>query len=629
MNLALLQQQAESGQFQAVTQSLLSILSHLRRGEQWVVADNAPPLDSNAIESIYSNLASTFTILFTNKKFILSQKGYEMFCAYNDEINAIFSASCYGSSKHIVESLLTADPEAGREGEVQFTADFMRRLFAIMTLDSMPESLISLFSKLPKTIIFPAICGMLSNRLVLTHQAQANKNTLLQAGNILEGAELTDWTMSILAASYMFASYATTPEKHQIKKEFNQVVRQYLGSKQVKEPFAGVRKAKEKPIFLVVVDNFCTDHAIYRCYAPSIEQLSEQFDLVLLHGKGKADENSKKIFTRCIELDFSFSGIKKIVGTLIKLKPDLIYYPSIGMSRMTVVLSNLRLAPIQLCSSGHPATTHSDKIDYCLGQQELFSETVCEAKTLCHSETLILMPNCLNFTLNEQLHIPTPDLRLNPEVIRIGIPAHSFKLNMDFIDCCLKIERKASRKIQFCFFPNMKGVLFDACKKQLIALFPTCEVFPQEHYSDYMANLNSCDIHFSTFPFGMTNGVVDSSLLGLPILTLDGLEMHSHADSGLIHMLSLPDWLSAQTLDEFEAAALKLIEDDELRVKLSSQTIEANARKVFLSGSMDNKSFLDVVNWIYGNHEYIQKQQKPVWKMEDSIDLVTNVHTTG
>ena len=41
-------------------------------------------------------------------------------------------------------------------------------------------------------------------------------------------------------------------------------------------------------------------------------------------------------------------------------KAAVLYMPSVGMNPITVYISNIRLAPIQVIALGHPATTHSD-----------------------------------------------------------------------------------------------------------------------------------------------------------------------------------------------------------------------------------------------------------------------------
>ena len=46
---------------------------------------------------------------------------------------------------------------------------------------------------------------------------------------------------------------------------------------------------------------------------------------------------------------------------------DFVFYPAVGMHAADIILSNVRLAPVQLTSYGHPASTQSKYIDYFIG----------------------------------------------------------------------------------------------------------------------------------------------------------------------------------------------------------------------------------------------------------------------
>ena len=57
------------------------------------------------------------------------------------------------------------------------------------------------------------------------------------------------------------------------------------------------------------------------------------------------------------------------------------------------------------------------------------------------------------------------------------------------------------------------------------------------------------------------NSIVDSVSLGLPGVCLDGPEAHSHADVAIFARLGLPKALSTNTVDDYVAAAVRLIND--------------------------------------------------------------------
>ena len=50
---------------------------------------------------------------------------------------------------------------------------------------------------------------------------------------------------------------------------------------------------------------------------------------------------------------------------------------------------------------------------------------------------------------------------------------------------------------------------------------------------DYMRRLATCHMFINPFPFGNTNGLVDTVRLGLPGVCLTGPEVHTHIDEGL------------------------------------------------------------------------------------------------
>ena len=66
-----------------------------------------------------------------------------------------------------------------------------------------------------------------------------------------------------------------------------------------------------------------------------------------------------------------------------------LYMPSIGMDLTTIFASNTRLAPVQVIALGHPATTHSDFIEYVIveddyvGSEKCFSEQIIAFTKRC------------------------------------------------------------------------------------------------------------------------------------------------------------------------------------------------------------------------------------------------------
>ena len=110
-------------------------------------------------------------------------------------------------------------------------------------------------------------------------------------------------------------------------------------------------------------------------------------------------------------------------------------------------------------------------------------------------------------------------------------------------------------------------------------------------YDRYIPNLDACDIRLGTFPFGGANTNMDCFGLGIPFVILDGPEPHSHSDTAQLIQADMPDWLVANSLEEYILAALRLIEEDELRCQLSRQMMLLYNNDFFFgSQGLNNKT---------------------------------------
>lgn len=68
------------------------------------------------------------------------------------------------------------------------------------------------------------------------------------------------------------------------------------------------------------------------------------------------------------------------------------YMPSIGMDLTAIFASNIRLAPVQVIALGHPATTHSDFIEYVIVEDDYVgSENVLANNYCVYQKMLSLM----------------------------------------------------------------------------------------------------------------------------------------------------------------------------------------------------------------------------------------------
>jgi predicted O-linked N-acetylglucosamine transferase (SPINDLY family) len=110
---------------------------------------------------------------------------------------------------------------------------------------------------------------------------------------------------------------------------------------------------------------------------------------------------------------------------------------------------------------------------------------------------------------------------------------------------------------------------------------------------------------------------------GIPIVTLAGDQPHSRTDLWFFALSqSLPKWLIAQNEEEYVDIAIRLIENDDERVKISQDLLQENFDKVFLDAGYEHhkeqeKDFVNFMWWLYEHHDEIQKDGKKAWVLSE------------
>lgn len=569
----------------------------------------------------YTRLAGALTSFFGHPKVQLPPKSFHLLSVHKKHILGIFQLSGFRGTDHLLALIGEQGNKKGAKSDfsIQSEHQLIKFLLFYSIYSEADIDFAPLLQAFPE-LTLSAYLNIACEECVLTSTARAKRDRLLELGPLLENIPLDDNALTRLSNLWMYCSYAHYQNKHDIKKHLNVVMQKWLAGKGVKIPTLPPKRIKTtRPVLLIPSERFTSSHAMYRCYAPAIQQLRDKFQLVVMSEPSKMDDISKQLFDEVIEVKFKPANIKQWVGKVVKIKPDIIYYPSLGMGVWTLLLANLRLAPIQMMTLGHPATSHSPVIDYVLAREIVYSHEVH-----CFSETVILMDTA------SVMHIPPqkaatipPQIRSHPSPVRLAITSTALKLNASFMDTCRQIVQQSQKPLEFHFFPSELGMLYHRVKQRIHDWLPEAKVYPYADYNAYMANLNQCDIHLSPFPFGGTNSNIDSMKQGLPIVALEGHEPHARTDSIFFELSNLPNWLLTHTEEEYMAAALRLIHNDEERVAIGESLLTQDFENIFRDHDFCNheKVFSKTVEWLYQHHEKIQKEGRKVWTSEAQEEL--------
>ncbi|AWI50334.1 O-linked N-acetylglucosaminetransferase [Actinobacillus minor 202] len=583
----------ETKNYEEACSQLLAILSQIDSnfgGIQDIeinIPEQLTNLEKERTVYFCTRMAVAITQLFEDPKLEISDSGAQRFFSLQRWIGLIFASSPYVNADHILRSYNKSVNEQDINS-IQIDASKSALIkFCIMYL---PESNINLNLD---TIwqMNPLICASLcfalqSPRFIGTPAAFGKRAAILQwfPEKLAQFQNLNHIPSSISHDVYMHCSYDISPNKHDVKKALNQVIRRHLlESGWTDRNIQHIGYKDGKAVMVVLLEHFHSAHSIYRTHSTSMVAAKEHFYLIGLGGKA-VDKAGQDVFDEfhLIQGNNIFEKLTFIKNLCEQHGASIFYMPSIGMDLLPIFASNTRLAPIQAIALGHPGTTHSDFIEYVIVEDDYVGSEECFSETLLRlpKDALPYVPSALAPTNVEYR------LRENPEVVNIGIASTTMKLNPYFLEALKAIRDRAKVKVHFHFALGQSNGITHPYVERFIKSYlgDNATAHPHSPYNHYLSILHNCDMMVNPFPFGNTNGIIDMVTLGLVGICKTGPEVHEHIDEGLFKRLGLPEWLIANTVDEYVERAIRLAENHQERLTLRRHIIENNGLNTLFSG---------------------------------------------
>ncbi|MDO4698022.1 MAG: adhesin [Pasteurellaceae bacterium] len=534
-----------------------------------------------------TRMAVSITQLFSDPELVLSDNGTLRFLILQRWIALIFASSPYLNADHILQTYnQNPDRENPNEIFLDNSQNALKKFCVLYFLESQVIiNLDAMWAIDPKMCI--SLCFALqSPRFIGTAAAFSKRHVILQwlPEKLAQLENLDDIPANITHDVYMHCSYDIAKNKHDVKKALNQVIRRYLlRSGWEDRDVSTIGQKNGKPVMIVMLEHFHNSHSIYRTHSTSIIAAKEKFHVVGL-GHPNIDEAGKAIFDEYHDL-----GASTVMDRMFKAKvicdavePAVFYMPSIGMDLHTIFASNTRLAPIQAVALGHPATTHSEFIEYVIVEDDYVGSEACFSERLLRlpKDALPYVPSA--FAPNNVEY----RLRPEPEVVQIGIAATTMKLNPYFLEALKVIRDRAKIPVHFHFLIGQSIGISHPYISRFIKSYlgDSASAYPHTPYQEYLAILHQCDMVLNPFPFGNTNGIIDMVTLGLAGVCKTGDEVHEHIDEGLFKRLGLPEWLITNNVDEYVDCAIRLIENHQERLAIRQHIIENNGLSTLFSG---------------------------------------------
>lgn len=588
------EQEVAAKNYEAACVELLDILSKIDTnfgGIEGIEIDYPSQLNDELVQDkikhFCTRVAVAMSELFSDPKLDISEGGAQRFFTLQRWINMIFASSPFVNADHVLQ---TYNRNPDKTNLSDFHLDNARSSLIKFCIFYLPESnvnvnLDALWNLDPE--LCASLCFALqSPRFIGTDQAFSKRGTLLQwfPEKLATIENLNNVPSAISHDVYMHCSYDIAENKHWVKKALNQVIRRHLlKGGWTDRDVTKLGEHNGKPVMVVLLEHFHSSHSIYRTHSTSMIAARERFHLIGV-GNEAVDAAGQAVFDEfhLLKGDNIFSKLNELKEICEKNGAAVLYMPSIGMDLTTIFASNTRLAPVQVIALGHPATTHSDFIEYVIVEDDYVGSEKCFSEQLLRlpKDALPYVPSAL-----APQHVEYR-LRENPEVVNIGIASTTMKLNPYFLAALKAIRDRANVKVHFHFALGQSSGVTHPYVERFIKSYlgNDATAHPHAPYDQYLRILHNCDMMVNPFPFGNTNGIIDMVTLGLVGVCKTGAEVHEHIDEGLFKRLGLPEWLIANTVDEYVERAIRLAENHQERLELRRHIIENNGLQTLFTG---------------------------------------------
>ena len=574
----------------ALLQDLDSNYGHVGANFHAIALQSVSHQDLN--QHVWTRAAAAASCLLADRELFFAPEWRQRILSSHRWLSALFAATPFRNADHVMRSLNLQEDKGDLTKLVVGGPDLLK--FCLLYS---PESEVALdldaFWEADKVLAAGLCLVLLSPRFLGSPQAHSKRELILPwlAQRLDHIDDVEELPLGVLHDLYMHCSYADRADKHDIKKPINALIRRKLKQHDLMDRVSVERdkssSKKKKPVMLVVLEWFTSSHSIYRTHSLTMESAREQFELVAMAYQNCVDETTLKVFDDFVAIDQNtgvIDQLKFIQQEAKKKNASVCYMPSVGMFPLTMWLANLRVAPLQMMALGHPATTHSDAIDYVVVEEDYVGDEACFSEKLLKlpSDGMPYRPSASAAGLDS---VREPNA--SPAVVQIAMCATTMKLNPIFLQTCARIVQECSVPVHFHFligqaqgltFPNVQRVVH-----QFLGDHVT--VYPHQNYAEYMAVISGCDMFINPFPFGNTNGIIDTVSAGLVGVCKTGPEVHEHIDEGLFTRLDLPKWLVTNTVDEYVAAAVRLATQHDERVQLRKKHAGVGKVDLLFKGS--------------------------------------------
>ena len=351
---------------------------------------------------------------------------------------------------------------------------------------------------------------------------------------MLANFDTTELAIDQLATAYMMCSYGERFDKHAIKLAINALFKREMLHEGIIHGYASPKRKGAKPHLLIVSTFMRSTHAMFRWYAKAIRGMRRHFEITGLTFTD-LDEAGAALFDRAIVAPMTpapfYTMLAQVVKLIENIGADAIFYADTAMHPFSIYLSNLRLAPLQVLTAGHPASSYASTIDY-------FMIEDVYAKALAHfTEHPALIAESTHAI---ELPVAHPIAEREDSTVRVLVPATMPKLSYPLLKACAKIASALPPAVELHITTNAEPSDFPLIEHQIHSIVPSAKCYPRLSTALYFYLLDQCSVFANPFPFGGSTTVLDCLSRGLPGVSMTGNELFELSGPVTMRRCELP-----------------------------------------------------------------------------------------
>ena len=541
-------------------------------------------LQVNPDNQTFINLfVDTFLYLFIKPDYIINNKQAELFITYNPIISNLVAMSCYKNT----------------DAQLELLKNYENNFFKVLTLYSARNtskfSIRELFDINPR---YASIWYFYYFMVDAFYSETMNQNILDHLNNLDERLELISSNINF---AYFIPTYYATDNEKRIKQKINNLI---------KKPSKNVEVSKNEPKknkIAIISHRWADNSAIYKSNFSFLQELSKDYELTLIHIGPTLDNIESSLFKEIKHIRATHT-ITSFSMDLSAIDPDFMmaFYLDVGLNMESIYLANLRIAPVQIMTYGHPVSTFGSEIDYFIGGSE--AELLDKANDN-YSERLVIIPGIGAYPVYPVYEKKNMLKNKNKFIIACAWGLNKF--NNELLLTLKLIMEKANKKIMFRFFPGVAATRsneFIPLQRELFELFgkENVEVVPYKDYEEYMNLMESTDIAIDSYPFGSYNTIVDALYLSKPIISYEGTHAYNRIASAVLRRVGMEE-LVTNNKDEYINKVLNLINNDDYREDLINKISEIDLKsKIF--NTNEPVYFKKAVDYLIDNYAKLKNE---------------------